>query len=641
MNYPLISEYIEAIKSAEDNFEELSYLRPVWGDDGLPVMTSGNFAVVFKMKDERSGKFYAVKCFTKEQEGRTESYREIAKELKNVSSSYLVPIQYLEKELFVDTDQTTETEFPVLLMDWVEGKTLDKYLRENLDDKFALEMLTYRFSQLAQWLISQPFAHGDLKYDNILVRADGTLVLVDYDGMYVPAMKGQKARELGSPDFRHPLKTEDDFDEHVDDFSLVSILLSIKAISINPLLLEVYGASDRLLLSEEDYRSIGECELFRQLFPSTDKDLNLLVGLLTTLLSCRKFVIYESTLVKTEVPDIKTETPDSYNHVVYGSIRYSPDHKYVLGVFGLDYEEEYEVGNIRHDSLIICDDAFNISSNANRNWLSFDINGIPSVYIDDIEIPANIIAIGKSSLSNIHDRYSRFIRIKLNEGLVSIGDYAFAGSDIDYIEIPSSVSFLGSGIFAWCRKLKHIVLPDAMDTIPFRMFDECESLKSISLPSRLKIIGSHAFEGCRSLVSLSIPDGVESIGDYAFMGCESLTSICLPPKINVIGSHAFDGCRSLVSLSIPDGVKSIGDCAFHGCSKLSTLSLPESLSSIEEYAFSGCKNLVLSSLPPSCRTIGDYAFGKCVKMPNFKLPNGQWVEHYKGDDLIQQFLNLK
>ena len=75
MNYPLISEYIEAIKSAEDNFEELSYLRPVLGDDGLPVMTSGNFAVVFKMKDEQSGKFYAVKCFTKEQEGRADAYR--------------------------------------------------------------------------------------------------------------------------------------------------------------------------------------------------------------------------------------------------------------------------------------------------------------------------------------------------------------------------------------------------------------------------------------------------------------------------------------------------------------------------------------------------------------------------------------
>lgn len=86
MRYPLISEYIEAIKSPENNFKELTYLRPVLGDDGLPLMTSGNFAVVFKMIDEQSGKFYAVKCFIKEQEGRNEAYREIAKELKDISS---------------------------------------------------------------------------------------------------------------------------------------------------------------------------------------------------------------------------------------------------------------------------------------------------------------------------------------------------------------------------------------------------------------------------------------------------------------------------------------------------------------------------------------------------------------------------
>ena len=274
MNYPLISEYIESIKSAEDNFEELSYLNPVLGDDGLPVMTNGNFAVVFKMKDEQNGKFYAVKCFTKEQEGRAEAYREIAKELEKVSSPYILSIRYLDKELFVDTDQTTETEFPVLLMDWVEGKTLDKYLRENLDDKYTLEMLAYRFSQLAQWLIPQPFAHGDLKPDNILVREDGTLVLVDYDGMFVPAMKGQKARELGSPDFRHPLRTENDFDEHIDDFPLVSILLSLKAISINSHWLEEYGAKDRLLFSSNDYYNIIECGFLRRQIPSGNKILD-------------------------------------------------------------------------------------------------------------------------------------------------------------------------------------------------------------------------------------------------------------------------------------------------------------------------------------------------------------------------------
>ena len=272
MNYPLISEYIEAIKSAEDNFDELSCLRPVLDDDGLPIMTSGNFAVVFKMKDEQSGKFYAVKCFTKEQEGRAEAYREIENELKDISSPYLVSIRYLEKELFVDTDQTAETEFPVLLMDWVDGKTLDKYLRENLDDKYALEMLAYRFSLLAQWLIPQPFAHGDLKPDNILVREDGTLVLVDYDGMYVPAMKGQKARELGSPDFRHPQRKEDDFDEHIDDFSIALIAMALKAYSISPELLYEYCSNDTMFFTEKDFANIHSTKAMNAILVLTSNE---------------------------------------------------------------------------------------------------------------------------------------------------------------------------------------------------------------------------------------------------------------------------------------------------------------------------------------------------------------------------------
>ena len=252
MNYPLISEYIEAIKSAEDNFDELSYLRPVLDDDGLPVMTSGNFAVVFKMKDAQSGKFYAVKCFTKEQEGRSESYKLIADELEFVSSNFLTSIKFYEKELFVDSGQTRETEFPVLLMNWVDGEPLDKYIHDNANNQYALEILSYRFGKLSAWLLAQPFAHGDLKPDNILVKEDGSIVLVDYDGMYVPAMKGQKARELGSPNFRHPSRTEEAFDERIDDFSIALIALSLKAFSLNPELIEKYCFNDYMFFKAED-----------------------------------------------------------------------------------------------------------------------------------------------------------------------------------------------------------------------------------------------------------------------------------------------------------------------------------------------------------------------------------------------------
>lgn len=276
MNYPLISEYVEAVKSAEDNLNELAYLRPVLDGDGNPVMSSGNFAVVFKMRSERDGSLYALKCFTKDQPGRDESYKLIADELECVQSTYLAKVRYIDKELFVDTQNSDETEFPILLMDWVEGVTLDNYIRWNINYRYALDLLAYNFSRLAMWLLPQPFAHGDLKPDNILVREDGSLTLVDYDGMYVPAMQGQKARELGSPDFRHPLRTETDFNEHIDDFPAVSILLSLKLIAQNPDLLNTYGASDRLLFSESDYRDLSSCALLKQVFPSQSLDINTL-----------------------------------------------------------------------------------------------------------------------------------------------------------------------------------------------------------------------------------------------------------------------------------------------------------------------------------------------------------------------------
>lgn len=268
MIYPSVGQYTEAIKlaeqSPEDYFATKTTLRPVLGADGNPVMSSGNFAVVFKMQDQNDGKIYALKCFTRDQECRNESYRLIADELQYVESEYLTKIQYLENELFVDTG-TDDTEFPVLLMDWVEGETLDKYIKNHLNEQACLNLLVGRFGIFADWLLKQPFAHGDLKPDNIIVKDDGSLVIVDYDGMYVPKMRGLKARELGSPDFRHPQRTEDDFDEHIDDFAIVTLLLTIKAIALNPNILEDCNAKDCVLLHTQDFSNLAQSAVNQKL----------------------------------------------------------------------------------------------------------------------------------------------------------------------------------------------------------------------------------------------------------------------------------------------------------------------------------------------------------------------------------------
>ena len=299
MNYPSVRQYTETIKLAskapKEYFNKLSCLQPMLDAKGNPIMSSGNFAVVFKMYNPKNSKYYALKCFYKEQKGREWYYKKITEELnqelschsngtRNISSSYLLHVQYYEKELLVDIGEANSL-YPVLLMEWVDGVTLDKCILQNLGNKKLLHTLAYRFSRMAKWLLSQRYAHGDLKPDNILVTKDYQIVLVDYDGMYVPAMKGKKAIELGSPNFRHPRRTIDDFDEHIDDFPIVCILLSLKAVSLNPNLFAQFITGDKMLFEEHDFLSFNKNRILPLLSQVLyDKELGILLGTFLILL---------------------------------------------------------------------------------------------------------------------------------------------------------------------------------------------------------------------------------------------------------------------------------------------------------------------------------------------------------------------
>ena len=559
--YPLISEYIVSIKSAEDNLKELSYLRPVLGDDGEPVMTSGNFAVVFKMEDERKGKSYALKCFTKEQKGRAEAYRQIAEELKNVSSPYLTSVRYLDKELFVDTEQTDETEFPVLLMDWVEGKTLDKYLRENLDDKYALEMLAYRFSQLAQWLIPQPFAHGDLKPDNILVRDDGTLVLVDYDGMYVPAMKGQKARELGSPDFRHPLRMENDFDEHIDDFPFISILLSLKAISQNPQSLEKYGANDRLLFGLKNYLDVSSCKFLNDFFPSSDKELNVLVGTMMIVLCFPQWEICDKVFdIKNPSNSLSTEA--SIDEIKNGILDkdgyvYSRDGRKLLGSHHFEVPNTYVV---KEGTQVICNNAF-VSA--------------PQSLI----LPSSIIAIGKNAFGNVYPTVSEVLVPKGSSSRFKRMIPQF--SHLVY-EISLSITYTDAEIEEGITDESNVVY--SKDHIKLIRCNNSQSIHEYYVQKGTKIICSGAFGakivGCE----------FDYLDNFNILYKSVLSNIILPDSILRIGSNAFFECRYLRGIVIPNACKYIGEGAF-SFSGLEEIMIPSSVQFIGDHAFLGCTNL--------------------------------------------------
>ena len=652
MNYPSINEYNEAILFAEDNFEQLKNLRPVLDEEGNPVMTSGNFAVVFKMKDEQTGKQYAVKCFLREQEGRAEAYRMIAEELEYVSSTFLTPIKYLDKELFVDTNAGDEKEFPVLLMDWVEGETLDKYIRKHLDDQYELSLLAYQFSRLAMWLMPQPFAHGDLKPDNILVKSDGTLVLVDYDGMYVPAMKGQRARELGSPDFRHPSRTEADFNEHIDDFSLASILLSLKAISLQPNLLEEYGASDRLLFSEKDYRNLSESKALEALRPLIqDTEQASLYSLFILALSKKNlsqvsFRLFN--LSRPERPQYKeedlstkvTEEDLANAWIDEFGVKYSADKKRLLLI--PDYIKDYK---IRKGTLVICDEALGkpdnyaiINSKLELLYLPSSIKVI-SQYLIGPQSLCNIIIDKGNKIFDSRDNCNAIIKTERNELLLG------CQSTI----IPKDITKISIGAFVSCKRLKSIIIPNSVTTIGESAFMNCEQLKTITIPASVKEIGKRAFNG--SGIERVVVDKqnqtfdsrdncnaiIETQKNKLIYGCDKTI---IPSTVIIIGENAFE-CCDLKELILPNDVIIIEAFAFDDCRNLKTIVFPSNLKSIGVAAFSGCKELALITFNNIVDEIGFDAFVNCDSLERVFIPKGtreQFVELKPGWSFINKLV---
>ena len=433
MQYPLISEYLAAIRDADDNLEKLSHLVPVLDKYGEPYRSSGAFAVVFKMKDEQTGKCYALKCFTEEQEGRAEAYRQIAEGLEFVDSPYITSVKYLEKELFVDSNCEDE-EFPVLLMDWIEGETMETYIAANYTDTHAMSMLCYRFCKMAAWLRSQSFAHGDIKPDNIMVRPDGTLTLVDYDGMFVPAMKGQKSPTVGTKDFSHPLRTINDFDETIDDFALASIALSLKALSLNPSLLDEYGASDRLLFSAADYLDLSKSKTFTALQGLlADEEARTLMSMFL-LASAQK-------------------------NLSMCSFR----------LFGLQKPKEEEVWSTEvtdEDLENAVEDEFGVKYS--KDWKRL------------LKAPAEL-----------NGKYS------IRKGVKVIGNNAFGlCTSINSIEIPNSVTNIGECAFSSCESLTSINIPNSVASIGEGTFDFCCSLTSIEIPNSVTNIEGWTFSNC-------------------------------------------------------------------------------------------------------------------------------------------------
>ena len=645
MQYPLISEYVKAIQDAGDNLEQLAHLTPVLDDHGEPYRSSGAFAVVFKMLDKSTGKYYALKCFTEEQQGRAEAYRQIADELDLLDSPYITSVKYMEKELFVDS-QCEEDEFPVLLMDWVDGETMEAYIAANYHNQSAMSMLCYRFGKMAAWLRTQSFSHGDIKPDNIIVRPDGSLTLVDYDGMFVPSMKGSQSPTIGTRDFSHPLRTVDDFDETIDDFSLASIALSLKAISMKSTLLDIYGASDRLLFSENDYRTPSNSKVISALQElMCDKDFCTLYSLFMLALarkelsacSFRLFIGEKPNITSVMNEDLSTETTEEELNEVFvdeWGVEYSKDGRKLLKVLPGKLSGAYSV---KEGTRIICDSAFSCSDSLSEIVIPSSVTSIGDrafsrcFSLKYISIPKSVIGLNGNPFAEWYGKLQclspNFVYeddILFNKDKSRI--ISFRNQNIKSYVIPSSVTNIDDSAFSCCRSLSEIVIPSSVTSIGDSAFLWCSSLSEIVIPSSVTSIGDYAFSGCSSLKYISIPKSVICLNGNPFAEWYGKLE-CLFPNFVYEDDVLFNKDKSRIisfrnqnikSYVIPSSITSIGDRAFSGSDSLSEIVIPPSVTSIGDGAFLGCRSLSEIVIPSSVTSIGKGAFCFCNFPDNLK-----------------------
>ena len=237
MPWPSITDFTDAIATPKLSFSgsELEEGRPEFHPrSGRPMVYSGNFASVYPVVSGQ-GK-YAVRCFTSEIKDQQERYNQMSDYLKREKPPGFVEFEYKARGIRVKGHW-----YPIVKMEWVNGDSLSVRVRKILSDSSAMRALADRWRETVKELQHRDIAHNDLQHGNVMVRDDGFIRLVDYDGIFLPQYRGQASPEIGHQNFQHPGRTDKDYDGYVDNFPALVIYVSLLALAADHRLWEEFN----------------------------------------------------------------------------------------------------------------------------------------------------------------------------------------------------------------------------------------------------------------------------------------------------------------------------------------------------------------------------------------------------------------
>jgi len=191
----------------------------------------------------------------------------------------------------------------------------------------------------------------------------------------------------------------------------------------------------------------------------------------------------------------------------------------------------------------------------------------------EIVIPKNVTSIG----ANAFDHCEVLSSVTLPEGIKNIGSNCFTRCYfLRKINLPDSLENIEKGAFSFCYTLGNVSLPKNLTSISDEMF-YCSGIRELQIPETVTEIGSDAFEGCSYLKKINIPEGIKEIKKDTFKDCKSLSEIKLPADLKGIYESAFEGCKRLKELKLPEGIENLGLNFIKDCKKITSLHIPSSI----------------------------------------------------------------
>ena len=279
MSWPTPVDYVEAMQNIRTALgdPELQTGIAELDSNGIPRPWSGGFASVYKVRCQ--SRVWAVRCFTKEFQDQQQRYSAISAQLASSKFPFTTHFEFIKQGIRISGNW-----YPVLKMEWVQGESLIPFVNSILQSPPKLLSLGLDIVEIAKRLNREGVAHGDLQHGNIMV-ASGSPKLIDYDGMFVPALKGWTTHEAGHVNYQLP-RDDRDFGPGLDNFSVWVIYLSLRALSVRPSLwTQFQGGDDCLLFRRKDFENPGQSPLLQALKQLPEFEIQKLTSAFESLLS--------------------------------------------------------------------------------------------------------------------------------------------------------------------------------------------------------------------------------------------------------------------------------------------------------------------------------------------------------------------